>query len=103
MSNDHTEGFLELLDTSGVELIYKDAPIPALVSRAGNDAQAYDIDPADCQQVTVSFLKAGVDPLPSIGNYFTDDEGGRYRISARRPNPGRPVAKYICEYSGGDQ
>jgi len=100
---DQVEGFTELLETSGVDLTYKAAPVRCLVARDGNEAQTFDIAPGECQQVIVSCFKDALENLPTIGNYFEDDEGGRYRVTARRPNPGRPVAKFVCEYSGGDE
>ncbi len=103
---DQTEGFQTLLDASGRQLTFKvnddDVPFTALVARQDNEAQPYDLDPGECQTVTVSLFKSVFDPLPTIGSYFKDDEGGRYRIKARRPNPGRPVVKFVCEYSGGE-
>lgn len=97
---DHTEGFTELLAASGVDLTYKETTVRALVSRAGNEAQGFDIDPGEVQQVIISCFKADLPEVPGIGNYFSDDEGGQYRITARRPTPGRPVATFVCEYSG---
>lgn len=97
---DQNEGFLELLETSGVDLTFNGKTIRALVARDGNDAQKYDLAPGDCQQVLVSVLKSDLHTKPKTGSYFEDDEGGCYRVTGRRPNPGRPVAKYVCEYSG---
>ncbi len=102
---DHAEGFTELLDTSGVDLTLGEASLRALVERDGNPAKPFDLDPGDCQTVSVSILKAALPEgvFPTIGNYFADEDGGRYRIKARRPNLGKPVLKYICEYSGAGE
>jgi hypothetical protein len=109
-----------VLTLEGVEL-------PAIVERENSNPQAFDLDPGSCQTVVVcclksdiakiyvaddgtpladqagNFYKSNAKYLPDIGTYFIDDEGGRYRITARRPNPGKPVNKYICEYSGVDE
>lgn len=102
---DQVEGFQELLDIHGRPFTFRvddeDVAFTALLARDGNEAQGFDIDPGECQTVEVRLFKSVFDPLPTIGKYFKDDEGGRYRIKARRPNPGRPVVKYVCEYSGG--
>lgn len=122
--DDHLEGFAELLETSGIILTLDGVELPAVVEREGANPQSFDIDPGSCQTVIVSCLKSDIfkiygdpsgapytDPegnfykstakyLPDIGTYFIDEEGGRYRIVARRPNPVKPFNKYICEYSG---
>lgn len=102
---DHTEGFAELLEASGVDITLNDASLQALIERDGNAVQPYDLAPGDCQTVIVSIFKSALPEgvFPTIGNYFADEEGGRYRIKARRPNLGKPVLKYVCEYSGAEE
>jgi hypothetical protein len=112
--SDHIEGFIELLDVGCRELTFAELAVSCVISTEGNENQPYDLDPGECQTVKISCFKPdligsesigdynSVATLPAIGSYFSDDEGGRYRVKARRPNPGRPILKLICEYSGGD-
>lgn len=107
MYADQVEGFGELLAARGVSLALNGRQLDCLVERDGNEDQPFDIAPGECQTVTVSLFKsdlvygAGFTAQPDVGSYFIDSDGGRYRIKARRPNPGKPVVKFVCEFSAG--
>lgn len=99
-ATDALEGFLELLDAAGVDLVYDELSFRAILKTETPSKEGYDLTPGDDQAVQVSALASSfADKLPAIGDYFTDENDTRYRTKSRRQRPGQPIIRFSCEVS----
>lgn len=97
---DVIEGFQELLEAAGVDLIYEGLEVRALIKTETPATEGYDLTPGDDQSVQVSaFVSAFTSGVPSIGDYFTDENNTRYRVKSGRLRPGQPIIRFSCEVS----
>lgn len=100
LSSDVIEGFQELLDAAGVDLICEGLEVRALIKTETPATEKYDLTPGDDQSVQVSaFVSVFVNGVPAIGDYFTDENNTRYRVKSGRLRPGQPIIRFSCEVS----
>lgn len=99
-SKDMTEGFCELLDTCGVQLRWEYVFFNAILSTQSPVAAPYALTPGDDQTVRVSALANDFAlQAPTVGDYFEDPQGNRYRVKSCIQRPGQPVIRFTCEIS----
>jgi len=98
-AEDAIEGFAELLAVVGVDLQHDAFPFRAILSTEAGGPEAYDLTPGDDQRVTIAAFAQAFQLRPSIGDYFEDAAGNRYRIRSRRQRPGQPIIRFSCEVS----
>ncbi len=96
---DALEGFNELLDAVGVDLMCNGELFRAVLSTAQPKPEPYDLTPGDDQDVQVAAFASVFNTPPAIGDYFEDDSGARFRIKSRRQRPGQPIIRFTCEVS----
>ena len=94
---DHMEGFLELLEVSGADMVFEGAAFRVLVKTLEPKPQEFDLTPGDDNSVQVSLLAADAPAgLVRVGQTFTNSEGTSYRITRVKQTPGSGIVRLEC-------
>ncbi len=95
---DSTEGFAELLDAAGVELMLGSVRVLALLRTTPPEVNRYDLSVGDDNSVQVRVLASAFSGgLPDLGSSFTDEDGATYRIRRISRSPSRALITFDCE------
>ena len=96
-SDDHLEGFGELLDASGRTLVAAGVSFRAIVRTVQPPNESFDLSPSDNDAVMVSALRADIPAAAiQVGAGLTDEDGFRYRVTRLHRSPNRQIVQLQC-------